>query len=266
MILIDAHIHYHGCFDKNIFFNSAKDNFSKIAKSINSNDYQSVLFFTESNGDNAFNELYECATNNNTIGQWRVSLTENENVIKLSDESGFNLFLIAGKQIVTSEKLEVLALGLKKDYDDGNPILNVLKDVTELNLLAVIPWGVGKWFSARKRIVENLISRNNLHPIYLGDNGNRPLFWNKPKIFKLAEDKGIYNLPGSDPLPFDKEVTKPGSFGFLIDDVLNEDKPFDSIYKIISSSNKQFETFGKLENPLNFIKNQVAMQIVKRNR
>ena len=266
MILIDAHIHFHGCYDKNTFLNSAKRNFNKIAASMGCNNFQAVLCFTESNGDNTFNELYEYAENNSKIGLWKASLTDNENTIKLSDESGFNLFLIAGRQIVTLEKLEVLAIGLKKEYEDGKPIINVLKDVTALDVLAVIPWGVGKWFSVRKRIVENLTLQTNSYPIYLGDNGNRPLFWEKPNIFKSAEEKGIYNLPGSDPLPFDKEVNKPGSFGFLIDDVINEDKPFDSIYKIISTSDKQFETFGKLESPLNFIKNQVAMQIVKRNR
>ncbi len=266
LILIDAHIHFHDCYDKNVFFNSAKYNFENIAKSKNCKNFQSVLCFTESYGDDAFIKLSENAKKNEKVGLWKASLTENENTIKLSDVTGFNLFIVAGKQIVTLEKLEVLALGLMEEYKDGKPIKDVLKDIAEFNVLSVIPWGVGKWFSSRKQIVENLVLQNNTYPIYLGDNGNRPFFWSKPNLFKIAEEKGIYNLPGSDPLPFKKEVNKPGSFGFIIDEILNEDNPFDSIYNIITTSNKQFETFGKLESPLNFLKNQVSMQIVKRNR
>lgn len=265
-ILIDAHIHFHGCYDKATFFNSAKNNFEKIALKRKIENFQSILFFTESYGDNVFSDLFEIAKKNDKVGDWILSLTVNENTIKISDEKGFDLYIIAGKQIVTKENLEVLALGLKDKFPDGKSIEEVLGAVADLNILPVIPWGVGKWFSRRKQIVENLVTQTRSNPIYLGDNGNRPFFWPKPKLFKIAEANGIFNLSGSDPLPFNKEVYKPGSFGFIIDEVLNETKPFDSITEIISSTNKQFETFGKLEGPINFLKNQVAMQIVKRNR
>lgn len=265
-ILIDAHIHFHGCYDKATFLNSAQNNFKKIALKRNIENFQSILFLTESYGDNFFNELFETAKNGNKLSKWTLSLTENENTIKISHENGFDLFIIAGKQIVTKENLEVLALGLKDDYRDGKSIEDVLEEVADLNILSVIPWGVGKWFSRRKQIIENLVMQTKSNNIYLGDNGNRPFFWPKPKLFQIAEGKGILNLPGSDPLPFRREVYKPGSFGFIIEEVLNEEKPFDSITEIISSTKIQFKTFGKLEGLINFLKNQVAMQIVKRNR
>lgn len=265
-ILIDAHIHFHGCYDKATFLNSAQNNFKKIALKRNIVDFQSILFFTESYGDNVFNELFDSAKRNDKVGKWKFTLTQNENTIKISNENGFDLFVIAGKQIVTKEKLEVLALGLKSEFPDGKSIEEVIEKVAELNILPVIPWGVGKWFSRRKQIIENLVMQTKSSTIYLGDNGNRPFFWPKPKLFKIAEAKGIFNLPGSDPLPFNKEVYKPGSFGFIIEEVLNEEKPFDSITEIISSTKIQFETFGNLEGPIKFLKNQVAMQIVKRNR
>lgn len=53
---------------------------------------------------------------------------------------------MAGRQIVTAEKLEVLALGTDLDIDDGRPIREVLSLVTENGGLPVIPWGAGKWW------------------------------------------------------------------------------------------------------------------------
>lgn len=265
-ILLDAHIHIHECYDLNTFFNSAKANFSKQAENENSHDFQSALCLTESHKTNYFEILSEKAKKNEKIGNWEIVKTQNPNSIILIDNDNFEIILIAGRQIVTKENLEVLALGLIEDPNDGNPIEEVIKFVNGKKAISVIPWGVGKWIGSRKQIVEKLVLQNNTFPIYLGDNGNRPFFWSKPEIFDSAFKNGILNIPGSDPLPFLNEVKKPGSFGFFIDGNLDTEKPFDSIYEKIISSKIQFKTFGKLESGYNFIKNQISMQIVKRNR
>ncbi|MBK7105267.1 MAG: hypothetical protein IPH62_08285 [Ignavibacteriae bacterium] len=265
-ILIDAHIHIHECFDLNTFFNSAKSNFQNQANKINCDNFQSVLCLTESHKANYFANLFDKAETNEKIGNWEIVNTPNQNSIILKDKDSFEIFLIAGRQIVTKENLEVLALGLNEDPNDGNPIEEVIKFVNANKAISVIPWGVGKWMGNRKQIVEKLVLQNNTFPIYLGDNGNRPFFWSKPEIFNEALKNGIINIPGSDPLPFLNEVKKPGSFGFIIDGNLDKEKPFDSIYEKINSSKIQFKTYGKLETGYNFLKNQISMQIVKRSR
>lgn len=263
LILVDAHIHIHSCYVLEEFFNSAKSNFMKNSLASENTICQAFLCLTESQGINVFLDLKQAAEKNEKIGFWQVNLTNNSNVLYLSDISGFKIYIIAGRQIVTAEKLEVLALGLTKDPGDGKPIDEAIQFVVDKNSIPVIPWGVGKWFGNRKKIVENLV-QNNTFPIYLGDNGNRPFFWSKPEIFELAAKKSILNIPGSDPLPFNDEVNKPGSFGFVLEGILDIEKPFDSLYEIITSSKAQFETFGRLESLFNFFKNQILMQVIKR--
>jgi hypothetical protein len=214
---------------------------------------------------NAFKELKESAQKKISIGNWGVELSNSPNVLKLVGKEK-KIFLLAGRQIVTKENLEVLAIGLEDEYKDGKPIDEVINDVKKLKSIPIIPWGFGKWTGKRKEIVEKIILQNDVNPIYLGDNGNRPWFMKASKLLVNGTVKGMLNLPGSDPLPFSREEQKPGSFGFVIEDTLNEDNPFDSFYQIITGSESNFKTFGKLESAYYFFKNQIAMQIVKRTR
>ncbi|MCB0729824.1 MAG: hypothetical protein KDC88_02225 [Ignavibacteriae bacterium] len=264
-VLIDAHIHIHECYNLDKFFNSAKANFLKQANILDLCSNQFILCLTESHKVNYFNQLKQNA-DKSILSEWKIDLTENPNTIKLVDKENFTIYLIAGRQIVTNEKLEVLTLGLIEDPEDGKPIEEILAYVSNKKVISVIPWGVGKWMGYRKEIIEKLVLQNNTFPIYLGDNGNRPFFWSKPKIFSLAAKNNMLNIPGSDPLPFKNEVNKPGSFGFVLEGVLDIEKPFDSLFEKITSSKKQFATYGRLESLFNFFKNQISMQIVKRNR
>lgn len=266
MILIDAHIHIHECFNLNLFFDSAKANFLDQIYELKIGPANAVLCLTESHKTHYFEILLQKALLKKKTERWNITCTLNNNVVKLTDQLGFEIFLIAGRQIVTKENLEVLAIGLLEDPEDGSSIDEVLEYVNKNNAIPIIPWGVGKWLGKREKIIKNLIAHNRSFPIYLGDNGNRPLFWKKSNLFNFAANHGIFNLPGSDPLPFRNGEKKPGSFGFLLKNSLDVSKPFDSVYSSINSTKKQFITFGKLEYPLNFLNNQISMQFVKRNR
>ncbi len=265
MIIIDAHIHIHDCYNLEQFFNSAETNFKKQADKLKTNSFVGVLCLTEISGVNVFDKLSNFAKEKKKIGNWLISFTQEENSLSVTKDN-FAIFVIAGRQIVTKKKLEVLAIGLKEDYKDGKPIEEVIQHVVKSGAIPIIPWGFGKWFSQRKEILRKIVLQKKSYPIFLGDNGNRPWVFKKPKIITLGFENLILNLPGSDPLPFKRENKKPGSFGLYIDDVINQDKPFDNIYKILTSSKKQFKTYGKLESLFYFLKNQIAMQIVKRNR
>lgn len=266
LIFIDAHVHIHECYNLTQFLNSAEFNFRKQANKLNTNSYVGVLCLTEISGINTFDKLKNIAEKEERISEWKINFTKEVNTLSVTKNS-FQIFVIAGRQIVTEKKLEVLAIGLKEDYQDGKPIGEVINHVVEAGAFPIIPWGFGKWFSPRKQTLEKIILQKKSYPIFLGDNGNRPWIFNKSKLFKLAnKNNNVLDLPGSDPLPFKREVQKPGSFGFYIENVINQDKPFDSIYKIITTSKEQFNTYGKLESLFYFVKNQVAMQLVKRNR
>jgi len=195
-----------------------------------------------------------------------VSATKESSTVCITTGGGQHLYVVAGKQIVTSEKLEVLALGYHDNYPDGRSLSYVLEDLNTSRCLRVLPWGAGKWLGRRGQIIESLISSWNNDQLFLGDNGNRPSFWPLPGLFGQAYKKNIHNLPGSDPLPFTGQEKKVGSFGFFLRGHVEHEKPFGSLINQVTSAADPVITFGAPESFTPFVKNQISMQIVKRCR
>jgi len=271
MLLIDAHVHIYDCFDLEKFFDSAYSNFRSAAKRLGSeNNFKGILILTETSKDNWFRRLAEYADGGELpegkgTGDWTFHHT-NENY-SLSTKSGDfkDLILVAGRQIVTEERLEVLALCTSDSFNDRKPIFDTIKEVEEKDGVPVIPWGIGKWFGNRGKIVKTIIKNNNTPLIYLGDNGNRANFWPQPKLFKQAKQRGIQILPGSDPLPFASESGRTGSYGFLLQVQINFQKPATLIKQILMDQPiYPVRVFGRLEKNHRFLLNQIRAQISKR--
>ena len=64
------------------------------------------------------------------------------------------VLVIAGRQIVSAERIEVLALGTRTQIPDGQPLAATIDAVRADGALAVLPWGFGKWWGARGRMVD----------------------------------------------------------------------------------------------------------------
>jgi len=267
ILLIDAHVHIHDCFDIDELLNSALRNFQNAAqKYFNAKSFTCVLMLTESYGVDYFTYLKEDRLKNNQNSEWSFHLTQENNSIIAEKNKMDKLVIISGRQIVTKEKLEVLGLGIMNGIGDKNLLKDTIRAVVDRGGLAVIPWGVGKWIGLKKRIVKKLVNENNTSVLFLGDNGNRPFFWLKSKILKDAENKKINNLSGSDPLPFKTENNRAGSFGFAAEGFINFDEPFKSIFNMIVNEKAELIMFGKLETPFRFFRNQILMQVKKKLR
>ena len=102
---------------------------------------------------------------------------------RLNGEQGF--LLIAGRQIVTEENLEVLALLTDRKFEDGLPLQEVIQTVRENKGISVIPWGFGKWMGRRGRFLESALEEAENSELFLGDNSGRPVFWSRPSHFRL---------------------------------------------------------------------------------
>ena len=261
MILADAHVHIYDCFDLPIFFNSAIENFKKEAACLMDDPvYTAVLFLTESQSENVFFKLKK---KNDHIKGWAMLNTAEKRTICLRSGDGQEVFLVAGRQIVTAEKLEVLALGTDKVIIDGLSFASTIEKVLAEGAVPVIPWGAGKWIGKRGRILESYLRNISGTGLFLGDNGGRPFFWKNIPHFKLALDKGISILPGSDPLPFTDQCRKPGSFGFSMNGSISRESPFQDMKNLLYDTELSINSFGRPETALGFIFNQARMQIRK---
>ena len=269
LIIADAHVHIYDCFDLDHMLNSALNNFQYISESKGYQDnFTGILFLTETSNQNKFNQLRDYTITKdelikNKLKTWNLSQTQENVSLSVCNQLDRRIFLIAGRQIVTAENLEVLALITNQNFEDGLPLKVTIQKIISAGGIPVLPWGVGKWMGRRGKLLNNLLAENNFPTLFLGDNGGRPVFWSRPSYFQQAETKGLQILPGTDPLPLISESSRPGSFGFAIQDSLNLEKPGAHIKQMLLEPNKSLEPYGRLENPFGFIRNQLAIRSEK---
>jgi hypothetical protein len=264
MILVDAHVHIYDCFQLHKFLDAALDNFTTAAARFGDpNKFTALLLLTETSRENHFEKLKEYALNGQTEGRWSFHLTGETCSLRAQCVGGAGLFLIAGRQIVTAEDLEILALLTDKQFEDGRKLSEIIQTVKKLSSIPVIPWGFGKWAGTRGRALKEILCKTKTCRFFLGDNGGRLRFFPRPTHFKLAEKLGIRILPGSDPLPFPAEARRAGSFGFIIDRTIDADKPARNLKAMLKNTEISVQPFGQLEHPFRFFKNQFRMQIRK---
>ena len=272
MIFVDAHVHIYDCFDLELFFDSAFANFQKEASRLGQQDaFTGILLLTETSKDKWFERLTDYADNkdgngNKAIGDWTFHHTDENCSLCARGGKNQSLFLIAGRQIVTAEKLEVLALATDKNFKEGAPIELVIQSIRDMGAIPVIPYGFGKWIGRRGKILRNLLKKTESTGLFLGDNGGRLKFLPRSSHFKQAEKKGIRVLPGSDPLPFPSECWRACSFGFSFRGLISLEHPAGDLKQILMDTKTYFQEYGHLEGPYRFFRNQLAMQIKKRLR
>ncbi len=263
--VVDAHVHIHPDFELNRLVLIGLQNFrSALHNKQIYEPFNAFMLLTESEGVHCFAQLRALVGSSGSEHDFTVSATAEECSLRITTHGGQHLFVVNGRQIVTAEKLEVLALGLNDDYADGNPLCQVVEDLAPTGCLQVIPWGAGKWLGKRGRLLEDFVDNCDYRGLFLGDNGNRPKFWHKPDIFTNAEKREIFNLPGSDPLPFDDLEKRAGSSGFVIKSAVDENTPFTSLAAHIREQPADVKPYVDCTSLQNFLKYQLAMQLKNR--
>ncbi|MGH8624650.1 MAG: hypothetical protein ACREYC_05080 [Gammaproteobacteria bacterium] len=270
IIVADAHVHIHECFKLSEFLSSAWRNFHKTALQNGYGHVTGVLLLTETAGVDWFGRLsgladHDHATDGLEVGDWRFRHTA-EPCSLIARRANQELVIMAGRQIVTQENLEVLALATNLHVADGAPIRRVLETVLAGGALAVLPWGFGKWTGTRGKVVENMIQAFASPRLFLGDNSARLRLWPAPGHFRTGAERGIRILPGSDPLPFAAESGRAGSFGFSMDVAIGNGTPASDLKAVLEQRRVAIVPYGCLENPFRFLRNQIAMQWIKRQK
>jgi hypothetical protein len=271
IVLIDVHVHLYECFDLQIFFDSAFANFQKELTKVKKNCAESklILVLTDWAKQNWFHYLVELTDSDDSenispIKNWSFHRTKETISLYAGRQNGQGLFVIAGRKIITSENLEVLALGADNHFDDGVPLKEVIQTIKESGAIPVIPWAVGKWMGKRGKVIKKLLDETIGQDFFLCDNGNRPYFWPRPTYLKMSEKKGMRVLSGSDPLHFASETHRVGSFAFSIQGTISSEFPARDLKQKIQDPKTEIRTYGELEKSFRFFRNQIAMQILKR--
>jgi hypothetical protein len=261
--LIDAHVHLHPCFDERVFFDSALANF-RAADQARADRPNPVgcLLFTEAAREDVFSGLRR----RDRDGVWQFRPTDEDCSLIACRERQPSLVVVAGRQIVSAERVEVLAFGTTAVLPDGQPLAQTLGAVRAAGALPALPWGFGKWLGRRGRLITEQIAEARPGDLFLGDNGGRPAWSPRPRRFGLAEARGLAVLPGSDPLPFTQEVRKVARYGFALQAPFDPATPFAPIRRALVALDASPEPFGHLERWHSFVHRQIAMQLRNRRR
>ena len=272
LILVDTHVHFHAGHDPECLLDSASVNFGATARSLAEKaSWEGVLVLTDDVGEPGFEAFLEYALlkpNDGSpgIGRWTFQNPDEDTTLHLRSDDDETLYLIAGRQIRTEDGLEILALGTRNQFSNHRSISTILRDVREAGALAVLPWGAGKWLGARRDNIRLVIDSCETCGLFLSDSGNRPVFWSKSSLFDLAADRGIRNLPGSDPLPLPGEHARVGTCGFALPGELDLARPSEDLKERLRNPTSDIQPFLRRERTLRFLRNQIAMQIKKRLR
>lgn len=265
-VLVDAHVHFYRCYRPEPFLDGALVNFRRLARRLRLDPHApGILCLTETAEDHWFRTLRDGASGL-ALGRWSIDATEEDGSLIARRGPDEAIVLIAGRQIAAREGLEVLAIGLEDELPDGQPLRRTIDRVVALGGVAVVPWGFGKWWFRRGRIVRELIERPPRGRLFLGDNGGRPRGLGDPPLFALARRRGIWTLPGSDPLPFPSHERRAGSNGFVLDSPVDLAHPCTTLKERLRALAAQPLAFGDGEAVAAFIRHQILMQLRKRAR
>jgi hypothetical protein len=169
--------------------------------------------------------------------------------------------LIAGRQVVTAERLEVLSIGTDAAIPEGQSTVQTLQTVRERGGVPVLSWSPGKWFFKRGHLVEHLMATRPAGSFLLGDTALRPTCWPQPRLMKLARRRGIRIIGGSDPLPLCHEEGFLGTYGVSAMTAFDPLAPAESVRRMLTYSNTIFTPVGKRSAPFSFARRWIANQI-----
>ena len=127
------------------------------------------------------------------------------------------LLLFAGRQVATTESLEILSLANDRDIPDALPFPEAAARVLETGGIPVLPWAPGKWGGSRKAIIRKGIEAMAGHGLMICDSSIRPAFFPDPALFHTARRLGVPLVAGSDPFPVTGEEELVGRYATLLE-------------------------------------------------
>lgn len=269
MIFVDTHVHIYNRFDLNVFMASAVHHF-ELASNTVVEPSSFVLLLSESQNLNYFSRLKEYALHQRKehlfgkgFDSFKIETIDHQSeALRVYDAKGASMYIMAGRQIITKEKLEVLALFTNSVFEDGLPMETVIQSVLDLDAIPVLPWSPGKWFGERGTVIKNIIENKTISTLFLGDIFSRPSFYTEP-LFQLAEKNQIRILAGSDPLPLPGEEKRAGCFMSAIPGQLENDAPVTHLKEIMKASEIKITNWGQQTSIFSFFKNQILLRLAK---
>ena len=236
MIVADTHIHIYPTHDFGAFLKHAYRNLDELVS-----DGAKMVCMAESASCNFFGEIKASGIN---VDGYSIEQTDEPESLRIVRNDGSILYIVAGRQLVTSERLEVLALGCEEVLPDRLAVREAVKAVRGVRAMPVLSWAPGKWLFGRGKVVRSLIDSDS-DELVLGDTALRPTVWAEPLALRRGAAKGLRIIAGSDPLPPPGEEQFAGTYGTLVDCDLDKNRPMASFRSGLTNPKVRVERVGR---------------------
>lgn len=249
-LLADTHIHLYPAHNPAALIDGSV---ARLRRAANAPDAPCALFLTEGRGFNAFTALQNGSLT--LPASHRIEPASEPEALWIHNGPNRTL-LLAGRQIVAAERVELLALTLLAPPEDGRPAAEIIHSVEAANAIPVLAWSPGKWMFSRAKTVDTL---TRTHPgLRLGDSSLRSLGWPLPAPMARAT---LPVLAGSDPLPFPGDESQAGTFGIRISLTLDERTPVTSLRNALRNPDTPVTPIGRRNPP-----HRMALRMIRHRR
>lgn len=244
-LIADTHVHVYPVHDAARLIRTSANRLRRHAQT---SDALCALFLVEGQGYQWFEQLRR-GTAASPDG-WAVEPAGEAGAVRVTIDEGQVVWIFAGRQIVTAERLEVLALTAVEAPEDGGPTGRTVERVRESGAIPVLSWAPGKWFARRGDVVRDIINGCPPGRLLIGDTALRPTIWPEPVCMRVARRKGLGVLAGSDPLPFAGDERQAGGYGVRGHLAFDPDKPVSSVRAWLSDPNADMKRIGHRNGPV----------------
>ena len=254
-LIMDAHVHIYPQFDMERAIEKSLANFILSQRTSENRDDAIKLWLLTERSDCDF--FAQAA--GNQYGAYRIKPGSEPECLIITDASTHEplIYVFAGRQIVTTENLEICALLTTFNQPDRIlDTMDTIKAVQEEGGIPALNWAPGKWFGARKRVVQRCFETLPAQELFISDTTMRPTFWTTPVLMAAAQQQGFRALYGSDPLPFDREEDVIATYATLFSGEWDDTQPALSMRNMLNDPDTSFTVCGRRSGPISFAKRQ----------
>ena len=237
MVIADTHVHLYPSYDTVRLLDGLHARLSALAPGA-----VQAAFLTEGKGFRAFDDL------SGRFGAWTVEPSPEPGCLLATCDDDAEMYIVAGRQIVTRERIEILALATSEMIADGQIAHATVNAVLEAGGVPVVAWAPGKWFFGRGKIVASLIESCDPGQLAVGDTILRATCWAEPLLMRAARRRGCTVLAGSDPLPFAGEEVRAGTYATVLEGAFDKQKPRSSLRELLQTGSAC--TMGRRNGPV----------------
>lgn len=267
--LIDSHVHFHPGYQLDDFLSAAAANATRFCPDIGEHDVCVLLLAQiDSNSSHQIDPLQAIiaqaaqGSSQNQSVSWRYQGQPDDTAVHFTANTNQpSIVMIAGRQLVTEEGLELLALGTAAELSNDQPLEQTIQQVLAAEGIPVIPWGFGKWWFRRGRILSELLTSPQGKSILLADSGCRTDLLGPPRQLRQARTLGVSVLAGSDPLPLPDHLLRVVSYGNRWDDAIDMTAPTLWLRETLLQHRGSPPTFGTCRGLVPFFGDQLRIRM-----